>query len=78
MDGSHKRLLALRVRVQREFQELPGLRLTRWQAARLWNLDVGECEQLLSGLVAAGVLCETPQGFAAGQYCRPIKSQPSL
>jgi hypothetical protein len=75
MNGSHQHLLTLRLRVQKEFQELPGLRLTRWQAARLWHLDVAECDQLLSGLVAAGVLRETPDGFIAGEFCRPVKSR---
>ena len=70
MDGLHSRLLSLRVRVQKEFQELPGLRLTRWQAARLWNLDVAECDVLLKRLVAARVLRETPDGFTAGDLCR--------
>lgn len=65
MASSHTRLLALRMRVQQEFQELPGLRLTRWQAARLWNLDLTECEELLKQLVAAKVLRETADGYAA-------------
>ena len=70
MDSAHK-LLALRVRVQREFESFPGLRLTRWQAARLWNLDFPECDLLLKRLVAARVLRETADGFAAGDAACP-------
>ena len=70
MDHSHDALLqALRPRVQKEFRELPGLRLTRWQAARLWNLQPDECEALLKRLVAAKVLRETADGFTAGERC---------
>lgn len=71
MDGSRK-LLALRVRVQQEFEAFPGLRLTRWQAARLWNLDFPECDLLLKRLVAARVLRETGEGFAAGDLARAV------
>ena len=71
MDGAHK-LLALRVRVQQEFDAFPGLRLTRWQAARLWNLDFAECDLLLKRLVAARVLRETADGFAAGEAARGV------
>jgi hypothetical protein len=69
MDGAHK-LRALRARVQQEFEAFPGLRLTRWQAARLWNLDFAECDLLLKRLVAARVLRETAEGFAAGDAAR--------
>jgi hypothetical protein len=65
------RLLFLRTRIESEFRELPGLRLTRWQAARLWALDMTECEAVLSRMVAARVLRETPEGYAAGQILSP-------
>jgi hypothetical protein len=70
MDGAHK-LTSLRVRVQKEFEAFPNLRLTRWQAARLWNLEFPECDALLKRLVAARVLRETVDGFAAGEAARP-------
>jgi hypothetical protein len=60
------RLLLLRTRIESEFRELPGLRLTRWQAARLWSLDMIECEAVLNRMVAARVLRETPEGYVAG------------
>ena len=62
------RLLMLRARIESEFRELPGLRLTRWQAARLWSLDLAECDVVLKRMVAASVLRKTPQGYAAGHY----------
>jgi hypothetical protein len=62
------RLLMLRARIESEFRELPGLRLTRWQAARLWSLDLAECDVVLKRMVAASVLRETSQGYAAGHY----------
>ena len=38
-------------RIQSEFLEMPGLRLTLPQAQRLWNLDALVCESLLAALV---------------------------
>jgi hypothetical protein len=59
----HTRIAVIAQRVEAEFRELPGLRLTRWQAARLWTLSPGECDAVLSALVKARVLRETPDGF---------------
>jgi hypothetical protein len=61
------RIQMLRARIEHEFRELPGLRLTRWQAARLWSLDPAECETVLTHMVAARVLRETLEGYMAGQ-----------
>jgi hypothetical protein len=49
-------LQALVDRVRGEFNEMPGLRLTRDQAARLWNMDAAACEEVLNRLVAASFL----------------------
>ena len=46
-------------RVQAEFLEMPGLRLTRAQARRLWALDDTLCEVVLSALVDARFLVES-------------------
>ena len=46
-------------RVQAEFLEMPGLRLTRAQARRLWALDDTLCEAVLSALVDARFLVES-------------------
>lgn len=49
-------------RVRREYEELPGLRLTRWQAQRLWRLDASECELVLTSLVRSTFLTESRDG----------------
>jgi hypothetical protein len=43
-------------RVKAEYVEMPGLRLTRVQAARLWALDSRVCEAVLPALVEARFL----------------------
>jgi hypothetical protein len=49
-------------RIQAEFREMPGLRLTPQQAQRLWNLNGGVCETLLTQLVANRFLFRTADG----------------
>ena len=46
-------------RVQGEFIEMPGLRLTPAQAQRLWGLDRMACDTLLGALVDAKFLFRT-------------------
>ncbi|HXD20841.1 MAG TPA: hypothetical protein VN654_27710 [Vicinamibacterales bacterium] len=46
-------------RVRAEFLEMPGLRLTRAQARRLWALDAALCDAVLSALVDARFLIES-------------------
>jgi len=43
-------------RVCSEYLEMPGLRLTRRQAQRLWGLDEATCAQLLEFLVESKFL----------------------
>jgi len=43
-------------RVRGEFNEMPGLRLTPEQAARLWGLDAKSCGEVLRALVSASFL----------------------
>jgi hypothetical protein len=43
-------------RIYGEFLEMPGLRLTRKQAQRLWGLDEETCIQILEFLVEAKFL----------------------
>jgi hypothetical protein len=45
-------------RIQSEFREMPGLRLTCRQAQRLWGLDQLVCEALLAALVDVRFLVE--------------------
>jgi len=46
----------LRIRIQAEFAEMPGLKLTLPQASRLFNVDAARCERALKTLVAIGLL----------------------
>lgn len=52
-------------RIDSEYREMPGLRLTLAQAARLWGLQAPQCRALLGTLVERGRLVETPDGL----YC---------
>jgi hypothetical protein len=49
-------------RIQGEFVEMPGLRLTGPQAQRLWGLERDVCDALLGALVDAKFLSQTRDG----------------
>lgn len=49
-------------RVRSEFLEMPGLRLTPAQAARLWGLDATVVSHVIDALVADTFLRRTPAG----------------
>ena len=49
-------------RIQGEFVEMPGLRLTTAQARRLWGLEREVCDSLLGALVDAKFLAQTRDG----------------
>lgn len=49
-------------RIQGEFLEMPGLRLTPTQACRLWGLDNESCVRLLTHLADAKFLTRTRDG----------------
>lgn len=51
--------------IRAEFAEMPGMRLTRSQFARLWNLTATDRDQLLRHLVGTGYLVE--RGDAIGR-----------
>lgn len=53
---------ALLCRIKEEFLEMPGLRLTGAQAARLLGLDLTPCHVLLDRLVAEGFLSYGTRG----------------
>jgi hypothetical protein len=58
-------------RVQGEYIEMPGLRLTTAQAQRLWGLDRAACDALLGALVDAKFLFRTRDGaFVRSEYAR--------
>jgi hypothetical protein len=46
-------------RARAEYLEMPGLRLTVAQAARLWHLDIASCEGVLATLVQSKFLVKT-------------------
>ncbi len=49
-------------RIQSEYREMPGLRLTLPQAQRLWGLDRLKCEEVLRNLTHSNVLVRTSDG----------------
>jgi hypothetical protein len=49
-------------RIRGEYLEMPGLRLTPAQAARLWALDLEIASALLSALVKTGFLVVADDG----------------
>ena len=53
---------SLRRRAEAEYLEMPGLKLTPRQAARLWQLDPVESMRLLESMVDAGVLSRARDG----------------
>ena len=62
-------------RVQGEFLEMPGLRLTPAQARRLWGLDAASCEALLTALVEANFLFQTRDGaFMRVEHAAPVRT----
>ncbi len=52
--------------IKAEYREMPGLSLSLAQACRLWQLDPEAASNVLTELVADGILHRTPRGhFAA-------------
>ena len=65
-------------RIQGEFVEMPGLRLTAAQAQRLWGLEREVCAKLLSTLVDAKFLERTRDGaFIRLDGARPTRISPA-
>ena len=59
-------------RIQGEYVEMPGLRLTPAQAQRLWGLERDVCDALLAALVEAKFLAMTRDGaFVRMEGARP-------
>lgn len=56
----------LLARARSEFTDMPGLRLTREQAGRLWSLRADICERVLGQLEQEGMLRRTSDEV----YCR--------
>lgn len=53
---------AMARRAAAEYREMPGLKLTAVQAARLWHLGVAESAELLESMVRAGLLYRSRDG----------------
>jgi hypothetical protein len=68
-DGSCTPLADIKLlrKVWNEFIEMPGLRLTREQAQRLWAVDADACVALLDSLVDLNFLVRASDG----RYARP-------
>jgi hypothetical protein len=52
--------------IRAEYDEMPGLRLTRAQVQRLWLLEPTACDNVLRALVDAGYLRLTAGGYVRG------------
>jgi hypothetical protein len=52
--------------IRAEYEEMPGLRLTRAQVQRLWLLEPTACDNVLRALVDAGYLRLTASGYVRG------------
>jgi hypothetical protein len=51
-------------RIRGEYLEMPGLTLNLKQAARLWQIDPGQCKALLEQLVSEGFLKHLQQHYS--------------
>jgi hypothetical protein len=54
--------------IKGEFNEMPGMHLTRSQIKRLWSLTDDDCQEVVGRLVAQEFLTLRPDD----QYCRRI------
>ncbi len=61
-------------RILAEYREMPGLRLSLRQAARLWTMDAVHCQAILDALVASGSLRRSSKG----EYCLPCDEEAAL
>jgi hypothetical protein len=66
-------------RIQGEYDEMPGLRLTPAQAQRLWGLERDVCDALLAALVDARFLVQTRDGaFVRTEGARPSSASQTV
>ena len=64
--------LNLHSRIQAEYDEMPGMRLTAPQAARLFNLEPASCARILDSLVTDGLLWTNGREFLSRNSGRRI------
>ena len=55
-------------RIESEYREMPGLKLTAVQASRFWHLSPEDSRALLDQLVDGRVLLRTPDGHYLLMY----------
>jgi hypothetical protein len=53
-----------------EYQEMPELKLTFWQAQHLWDLSSDVCESALAALVRSGFLTRSTDGAYVRRMAR--------
>ena len=70
--GALQSLTPLAVRIRAEFREMPGLRLTVCQAARLFGVAPDSADAVLDELRRASILVRSDDGLFA------LISEPSL
>jgi hypothetical protein len=61
--GSDADRINLRFRIKNEYEEMPGLCLTRTQAQKLWGLDAPACDDALAALVSEGYRRKAMMGY---------------
>lgn len=64
-------------RIRAEYAEMPGLRVTRQQAQRLWGLEEDACVAALDHLMQIGFLCRTFSGLYARRTDSPAIVPPA-
>ena len=65
--------------IRGEFLEIPGLRLTRDQIQRLWDLRRDDCSTVLEELLDQGFLRATADGsYVRGGCYRGARSSPRV
>ena len=57
-NAAPQRLDDLAWRIEAEFREMPGMRLSFVQVKRLWNLTTEQCVRVLDFLTTMGMLAE--------------------
>jgi hypothetical protein len=72
MTPNRSEIEALVMHIQEEFMRTPAVRMTLNQIARRLNASAGLCKAVLSVLVDARVLAQTPGGVYERFYPRPV------
>ena len=62
MASGHMRVSEWLHRIRAEYQEMPGLSLSKGQMQKMWGLEPSMCDALVDALVAARVLRRTVGG----------------